>query len=79
MTLFINLSNFYHFSNRIEYIKGLIKLKINNKKEKEIISDSEKNNLNESIDFLRCCICMDEKNDIMLKCSVIYYHLIILN
>ncbi len=32
-------------------------------------SDSD-SNLNESIDLLRCGICLSSKNEIMLKCSV---------
>lgn len=74
-TLFIELKSFYHFSNRIEYIKELIKRKIEKKKEKNLsdCSESEKSNLNESVDFLNCCICLAKKNEIMLKCSVRFF------
>ena len=80
-TIFIDISNFYFISNRINYCEQLIQRKLaarknssnNNSMNSSSCSESD-SNFNESIDFFRCSICLSNKNEIKLKCSVNFFN-----
>lgn len=68
---FISRKEFFHFYNKILNCKVLFSrkdyIKVNTKDEHL----TKKGSLDDSIEIIRCCICFENRNDIILDCSVI--------
>lgn len=74
-TLYINITKFNLFSEKIKKLKSrLNQSNFNFVYDKNICNsksnDSVNSDLNESIDDIRCCLCLEFIPDIMLYCSV---------
>lgn len=67
---FINRQEFFQFHNKIENCKVLFMKKDflkNNTKDDVLV---EKTSFEDTFDMIKCCICFENKNNIILSCTV---------